>query len=301
MIQNNVAEIADLPWQPAQAIVRPGRVEDSTACGTIAYEAFKTIAEAHAFPPDFPSPEVAIGLMEMLFSHDRIYSVVAEQDGRVVGSNFLWEMDAIAAVGPITVDPDVQNHTLGRQLMDAVLERARAQRCAGVRLVQAAYHNRSLSLYAKLGFDAREPLSAMQGSPLGLTMPGYSVRPATKQDIEACNRLCQQVHGYHRGAELRDAIDHSTASVVEHNGRISGYTTAVGFLGHSVCESDQDLKALIGAATEFAGPGFLLPTRNTDLLRWCLDNGLRVVQPMTLMSLGLYNEPDGAFLPSVLC
>jgi hypothetical protein len=27
---------------------------------------------------------------------------------------------------------------------------------------------------------------------------------------------------------------------------------------------------------------------------------LRVVQPMTLMSVGLYNEPRGAFMPSVL-
>jgi hypothetical protein len=60
------------------------------------------------------------------------------------------------------------------------------------------------------------------------------------------------------------------------------------------------MKALIGAATVFQGPGFLLPTRNSDLLRWCLENGLRVVQPMTLMSIGLYNEPDGAFLPSVI-
>lgn len=29
-------------------------------------------------------------------------------------------------------------------------------------------------------------------------------------------------------------------------------------------------------------------------------NGLRVVQPMNLMTLGLYNEPAGAYLPSVL-
>jgi hypothetical protein len=36
------------------------------------------------------------------------------------------------------------------------------------------------------------------------------------------------------------------------------------------------------------------------LFRWCLDNGLRVVEPMTLMSVGLYNEPVGAFFPSVL-
>lgn len=44
----------------------------------------------------------------------------------------------------------------------------------------------------------------------------------------------------------------------------------------------------------------IVPTRNSDLFRWCLENGLRVVQPMTLMSSGLYNEPAGAYLPSVL-
>ena len=74
----------------------------------------------------------------------------------------------------------------------------------------------------------------------------------------------------------------------------------IGFFGHAVAESDEDLKALIGAAADFPGPGFLLPTRNADLLRWCLENGLRVVQPMTLMSMGLYNEPSGPFLPSIV-
>ena len=74
----------------------------------------------------------------------------------------------------------------------------------------------------------------------------------------------------------------------------------VGFFGHAVGENNEDVKALIGTATAFPGPGFLLPTRNSDLLRWCLENGLRVVQPLTLMSTGLYNEPAGAFLPSII-
>ena len=43
-----------------------------------------------------------------------------------------------------------------------------------------------------------------------------------------------------------------------------------------------------------------LPTRNSEVFGWCLGQGLRVTQPMTLMSLGLYNEPRGAFLPSIL-
>jgi len=42
-----------------------------------------------------------------------------------------------------------------------------------------------------------------------------------------------------------------------------------------------------------------VPTRNSDLFRWCLANGLRVVQPMTLMSMGLYNQSAGPFLPSI--
>jgi hypothetical protein len=91
-----------------------------------------------------------------------------------------------------------------------------------------------------------------------------------------------------------------TASVVEYEGRITGYATQVGFFGHAVAESNNELKAIIGASANFSGPGFLLPSRNAEMLRWCLSNGLRIVQPMTLMSKGFYNQPAGAFLPSVL-
>jgi hypothetical protein len=45
---------------------------------------------------------------------------------------------------------------------------------------------------------------------------------------------------------------------------------------------------------------FLLPTRQADLFRWCLGQGLRVVKPMTLMAMNDYQEPRGCFLPSVL-
>jgi N-acetylglutamate synthase-like GNAT family acetyltransferase len=226
--------------------------------------------------------------------------VVAEIDGRVVGSNFLWENATIAGIGPVTVDPQVQNGQVGKQLMNNVLERARAHGFAGMRLVQAAYHNRSLSLYAKLGFIVREPLAMLQGQALGLEIKGFSVRQATERDLDACNRLCRKVHGHERNHELLDAIKQKTASVVNHDGRISGYATMIGFSGHAVGETNEDMKALIGAATCIAGPGLLMPSRNAELLRWCLNRGLRVVQPMTLMSLDLYNEPAGAFLPSVI-
>ena len=279
---------------------RPGKADDAEVVGAICYEAFKAIADQHNFPPDFPDRQTAVGLLSQLLSREDIYSVVAESGGRVVGSNFLWENNLIAGVGPITVDPAGQNSTLGRQLMQDVLRRARDRHFVGIRLVQSAYHNRSLSLYTKLGFDTREPLSNLQGPPIGVKIPGHAVRHASEADLDDCNRLCIRVHGHERGPELREALDQGIATLVEHGGRVTGYATMVGFLGHAVGESNEDLKALIGAAEAFPGPGFMVPTRNGELLRWCLENGLRIVQPMTLMSMGLYNQPAGVFLPSVI-
>lgn len=280
--------------------LRPGTPADAKACGHICYEAFKAIGTAHKFPPDFPSSEVASSVLSPLFAQPGFYAVVAESDGRIVGSNFLDERSPIAGVGPITVDPAGQNRGVGGRLMQDVLDRAASKRAAGVRLLQAGYHNRSLCLYTKLGFVTREPVSVLQGKPLGLSFAGYNVRPATIADLAACNRICLRVHGFDRSGELRDAIEQKTAAVVEHLKCVTGYTTGVAFFGHSVAATNQDLMALIGAATEFGGPGFLLPTRNYEVFRGCLDSGLKLVFQMTLMTVGLYQEPIGAYMPSVL-
>ena len=281
-------------------VLRPGTAADAPACGSICYEAFKAIGTEHNFPSDFPSPEVASGLPSMLLAHPRFYSIVAEGEGRIVGSNFLDERSSIAGVGPITVDPTGQNRGVGGRLMQDVLDRTARQQMAGVRLLKAGFHNRSLCLYTKLGFRTREPVSVLQGRPLGQKFPGYEVRPATAADVAACNRICLQVHGFDRAGELRDAIDQKAASVIEHLGRITGYTTGIAFFGHSVAETNYDLMALIGAAPEFGGPGFMLPTRNHEVFKWCLEAELKLVFQMTLMTMGLYNEPTGAYMPSVL-
>ena len=281
-------------------VVRPAMPADMPAAGRIACEAFHAIASRHGFPPDFPSSEAAIALLSGLCARDDVHAIVAERGGHVVGSNFLWEGDPVAGVGPISVDVSVQDDGTGRALMQAVLERARERRATGVRLVQAAYHNRSLALYAKLGFVPREPLSLLQGPVPEVARTDRIARVATANDIGACNGVALRVLGQPRTSELRHAIAAGDARVVEHKGRITGYTTGVGFLGHAIGEANDDVQALIGASTQIAGPGFLLPTRNAALLRWCLAHGLRIVQPMTLMSIGAYRDPAGAYLPSIL-
>ena len=280
--------------------IRRAKPEDASLSGSICFEAFAAINRQHGFAPDLPAAEIGVGLLGMLFSHPGFYCVVAESGGRIVGSNCLDERSLIAGVGPITVAPDAQNKSVGRVLMQAVMDRARDRNFPGIRLVQAAFHNRSLSLYTKLGFDVREPLSAIQGPPIKRTVEDCVVRPAREEDLAAANRICERVHGHNRAGELRDGIREGTAVVVERHNRITGYASAFGYFGHAVAESNLDLQALIAAADGFGGPGILVPTRNSDLLRWCFANGLRVVHPMNLMTIGLYNEPVGAYLPSIL-
>jgi GNAT superfamily N-acetyltransferase len=280
--------------------LRVAKPEDAALCGQICYEAFSTLNEKHGFPGDFPAPEAAIGVLTFMFSAPGVYCVVAEHDGSIVGSNCLDERGIIKGVGPITVAPGDQNSGVGRALMRDVIERASEINAAGVRLVQAAFHNRSMSLYTSLGFDVREPLSCMQGRTAQRAVPGCTVRPATTDDLHGCSALSRRVHGFSRSEDLAQSIESGTAILVERGGRITGYATMLAFFGHATAETNTDLQAMIASADSFGGPGILVPTRNSALFRWCLDNGLRIVQPMTLMTMGLYNEPAGAWLPSIM-
>jgi predicted N-acetyltransferase YhbS len=285
---------------PPEVVIRIAEAKDGAACGQICYDAFTRISTAHGFPCDFPGSEVTTGLLSMMFSSPGYYCVVAESDGRIVGSNALDERSVVRGVGPVTIDPSAQDLGVGRKLMQAVMDRAQEQGAAGIRLTQAGFHSRSLALYALLGFEVREPLSCMQGRTRERSLPGCAVRPAKHGDADACNALSRRVHGFDRGVDLAQAIEQGTARVVERGDRITGYTTHLAFFGHSTAETNVDLQSLIASAESFAGPGILVPSRNHVLFRWCLTNGLRVIQPMTLMSTGFYNDPAGAWLPSVI-
>ena len=85
--------------------------------------------------------------------------------------------------------------------------------------------------------------------------------------------------------------------VVLRDGSITGYTTGIGFHGHAVGETTEDLEALI-VAKPIGGPGFFVPTRNRELPCWLFTNGYRALWPAALMSSGAYQHPTAAFLPS---
>ena len=111
----------------------------------------------------------------------------------------------------MTVAPDAQDSGAGTSLMRDVMARASVRKAPGIRLVQATYHTRSLSQYAKLGFQVRDLLACMNGPTPGGAVPGYRTRPAVSADIEACGLVCRHVHGHDRNGEVVEAVARGSA------------------------------------------------------------------------------------------
>ena len=185
--------------------------------------------------------------------------------------------------------------------MMAALGEAKRRAFDQVRLVQSPSHFRSLALYSKMGFEVREPLVLMQGKPIGKipSAGNRRVREAGAKDLAECNELCVSVYGFARQFELQHALEQGIATVVERGGIIVGYAAGIGFIGHAISKTTEDLIDVVNFATAFLGPGFFVPIRNGELLRSLLNAGLRILWPANLMTLGQYKEPSGAFLPSI--
>jgi GNAT superfamily N-acetyltransferase len=275
--------------------------DDVGKCARICFEAFGGIDDYHRFPRDFPSVEFALGLMQAFVGAPSTWGVVAEVDGRIVGSSFLHEGDPIGGIGPISVDPDHQSGGVGRKLMEAVIERGKG--APGIRLLQDSFNMLSLSLYASLGFEEREPVVVMSGEPTSGPVEGIEVRPLREADLDECEALCKKVHGFERTNELRGAMHAFAPYVALRDGRVSAYATTLTFwpMAHGVAETDEDMQALLrGVAAAVDDPLAILVPLRSDLFQWGLAEGLRSLKPMNLMTLGSYQEPRGSWLPSVL-
>ena len=283
-------------------IIRSIQQADAETCGEIGFQAHKAISSAHGYPSEQPSIEFAVGMIKTLLANPNSWGTLAERDGQILGSIFLhvFPPSPVAAIGPLTVDPSAEGG-VGRALMEASLMEARKRDYDQVRLVQSPSHLRSFVLYTKCGFTLREPLFLMQGKPVpGILGKKHDVRAARSEDISACNEICISVHGFSREKELRQALDQRVATVnIDNTGNITGYAAGIGIFGHAVAKTNEVLKALVASASAILGPGFFVPGRNYNLLRWLLDAGFRVVWPANLMTVGNYQDPTAPFLPSI--
>jgi ribosomal protein S18 acetylase RimI-like enzyme len=277
----------------------PG-LQHTTELGRICFEAFRQVSEGHGFERDFPDAETAAKVIGLIQSLPSNFQVAARVGGRLAGSNFLLLPDRVAGLGPITVDPAFHGRGIGRRLMLAALDYAAQHGFKQVRLLQDSYNTASISLYASLGFDVREPIGVMLATPAGGR--DGAVRRAQVGDLPALEELCVRFYKMSRRNELAAWIERGFAVLVhETRGRIHGYL-APGKVGHGVAETEAVALALISQISRHAGPGwntFFCPLRNTSLYRAALKAGCRLSKIMTLMTLGPYEKPSPVWMPSI--
>ena len=209
-------------------IIRPIEQNDVEICGKIGYEAHKAISSTHGYPCEQPSEEFGIGLIKMLLGNPNSWGVLAEGQGKILGSIFLHKFppSPVAVIGPLTVHPSAQGG-VGRKLMDAATTQARKENYDQIRLVQSPSHIRSFVLYTKCGFILREPLFLMQGQlqrKAGNNTGSDNIRLVRDDnDVSMCNDLCKSSYGFSREMELRQAKDQGVATMIEQDGVITGY------------------------------------------------------------------------------
>lgn len=269
--------------------------------GRICFEAFRSIHDRHAFPRDFPDVETAVKVIGMLSGLPGAFGVAARVHEQLLGSNFMLLTDSVGGIGPITIDPNFQGRGVGRLLMQAVVDHASTRGIERVRLLQDSFNTASMSLYASLGFDVREPVGVLRAPPPAER--DATVRLAASADFPALGELCERFYKVNRIGEMTTWSAHGMPLLVRDvGGRIRGYL-GPGMLGHGVAETEPDALALIGQLARHAAPGqdiFFLPLRQTSLFRAAIRSGCRLMKVMTLLTRGPYEEPSQVWMPSIL-
>lgn len=286
---------------PTLTTVLPENAED---VGTLVYEAFRDIAQRHNFDPAFESPELAQLIVRLLAQTEGYESYLLTEDGRPLACNFGDERDEVIGVGPVAVAVDQQGRGLGRQVMEALLERAERGGFASVRLLQAAYNMQSFALYHRLGFEVKDALAVLLGRPSADEAPRDRLREYTAGDLDACDALHREVLGFGRRHDIEFMANMAPPVLVERDGQLAGYLTRFPgeevFVTHGAARDERALRDLI-IGTAKAAPAelrFALPTSMAETLRWAMGAGFRLMELNTYMVRGEYEKPMGAWIPS---
>ena len=289
-----------MPSRTRQITLMRPLPEHTQELGRIGHEAFKAIYDRLDLPPTTPSAAAGQQAIELFMGRDDIYSVAALIDGKPVGSNFMWLLDVVAGIGPLTVDPAYQGQGVGRALMLDALAYAERHAIERVRLMQDSFNPASLSLYASLGFTVKEAVAYLHAAPA--TAPDPAVRPMTTADLPAIADLSTRIYKVSRRNEAAAAGTlGSTPLLMERDGRVTGYFMAPS--GHGVAEAEDDVLALVGEAARRFSPRpvrFYCPLSEASCYQKALQAGHRTIKVMNLMALGPYEPPDKVWMPSVL-
>ncbi|MEM6160991.1 GNAT family N-acetyltransferase [Erwinia sp. P6884] len=227
--------------------------------------------------------------------------VVAEEDGRLLGTTLLWRWGGdYASLGLVIVADDAQGKGIGKSLVQAALT---ASEGSSMRLHAT---EAGKGLYEKLGFVVTGEIAQHQSRELAefapiLPEPGIKLRPARPEDAAALTTLDTQAHGQFR-PRLIAMLLKSTARmlVLETQGRLSGFACLRRFghgyaLGPVICRDLAQAKVLVSELLcGLQGQFVRIDTDSSyGLSPWLTSLGLYEVDRPTAMLRGAPWQPDG--------
>jgi [ribosomal protein S18]-alanine N-acetyltransferase len=156
--------------------------------------------------------------------------IVAEEDGRVIGFagvELPHGFDHAELFGPL-VAPGAEGQTLGRRLLEASLERARALGSSSILASVGTRNAAARMLLARSGFRPRGTpqatyrLTPGQHRPVREAPSGVEVRPASRDDLGPVLALYRECfpEGRFPDAVWSESIDDGTVYAAEADGRL---------------------------------------------------------------------------------
>jgi len=177
------------------------------------------------------------------------HGVLAEADGRIVGSALWWPYgERLATFGMIIVSPAMQGQGIGRILMDSLL------RQSGDRTVLLNSTEEGLALYRHHGFEAVGTVHQHQAwtpADSAANVPVASVRPFRPSDEAAIIDLDRHASGVDRTCLITRFMAIGETVLCEADGTLTGFAICRRFghgyaIGPVIGQSSQDARSLIG-------------------------------------------------------
>jgi len=168
-----------------------------------------------AFGTQFRLPDPSVTFGDTDYVHNRFRfkpenAFVAESDGEVVGSVFLTQWGSVAFFGPLTVEPTLWQHGIGKKLMESVVARFAEWKVTHRCLFTFAESAKHVGLYRRFGFWPRflTCLLAREIQPPKGTSSYRQWSKLTEAERSAAGQACRSLTDrLYPGLDARNEID----------------------------------------------------------------------------------------------
>lgn len=280
--------------------------DDIPEVGRIGVEAFNDLMARHNRPPLYPDPQVGPLAATAYLSIDPERSLVAVEEGKVVGSIFYRRRGDTVSVGPATVAPVAQGRGVGTALFRWVIEREPS--ATSMRIMQDSLNLASFELLVRIGYSLGEEV-AMFTLPAGFREerePDSAVRIGRGEDLGEILAMDRRLLSSDRRRDF-EFLRRFGKILTIHTGRnLEGYlaqmpTPGRTMLGPGGADSPDVLRRLIlHAVGETLGElSLLLPARESESVKPLFETGFRLVGLSNLMYRGSWQPPAGAYAYSL--